>query len=117
MRIWTEIKRLPKSVLTLAGYLIGAIPPRDLTVTRIGVTKVRIRSYWKANGQLPASLSDLPLQKGRDNSTVDGWGWPIKYDVAGTTIVTLSSLGADGAVGGTGLDEDIVVTFDASQDE
>ena len=117
MRIWTQIKLLPKSLLAFAGYLIGAIPPRDLTITRIGVTEVRIRSYWKANGELPASLSELPHLEGRDNSTIDGWGRPIKYEVAGTTTVTLSSLGADGAAGGTGLNEDIVVAFDVSQDE
>jgi hypothetical protein len=117
MKIWSQIKLLPKSLLTCARWLIGTIPPRDLTVTRIGVTEVRIRSYWKAHGQLPASLSDLPILEGRDNSTIDGWGRPIKYDVAGTAIVTLSSLGADGTAGGSGLDEDIIVSFDASQDE
>ena len=116
MKIWRQIKLLPQSLLTFARYLIGAITPRDLTVTRIGVTEARIRCYLKANGQLPANLSDLPIQEGRDNSTIDGWGRPIKYDVAGTTV-TLSSLGADGTAGGTGLNEDIIVAFDASKDE
>ena len=95
------------------GNLIEIIPPRDLTVTRIAITGIRIRAYWKANGKLPASLSDLPMLKGRDDSTIDGWGRPIKYDVTGTATVTLSSLGADGVADGTGLNDDIIVSFDA----
>jgi hypothetical protein len=117
VKIWTQIKLLPTSLLIFARNLIETIPPRDLTVTRICITEIRIRSYWKANGQLPASLSDLTFLKGRDNSVIDGWGRPIKYDVTGTTTVTLSSLGANGAAGGTGLNKDIIVAFDANKNE
>ena len=98
-----------------ACNLIETIPPRDLTVTRIGVTEIRIRAYWKTHKQLPDRLSDLPILKGRDNATIDGWGRAIKYDVTGTSTVTLSSFGSDGTVGGTGLNQDIVVTFDANK--
>ena len=106
--------RLRVLLRTLAGYArdsIGMIPPRDLTVTRIGVSEARIRSYWKANGHLPASLSDLPILEGRDNSTIDAHGRPILYQITGATTVTLSS------AGGAGLHEDIVVSFDAAQEE
>ena len=116
-KVGTQIGVLLKHMLTFARNLIGMIPPRDLTITRIDVTQIRIRSYWKANGQLPASLSDLPILEGRDNSTIDGWGRPIKYNVTGTTTVSLSSLGAGGTAGRTGLNEDIVVTFDANKDD
>lgn len=118
MKVWTQINAFLKSFLIFAFNLIGeTIPPRDLTVMRIGVTEIRIRSYWKAIGHLPESLSELPILEGRDNSTIDGWGRQIKYDVTGTTTVTLSSLGADGTAGGTDLNEDIKVAFDANKDE
>ena len=94
---------------------IATIPPRDLTLTRIGVTRVRIRAYWQTHGRLPPSLSDLPPSPGRDNATVDAWGRDILYQVQGGSTVTLASLGADGTAGGTGPDADIVVRFDASE--
>jgi len=110
-------KGLLSSLLAWASGLIGIIPPHDLTVTRIALTEMRIKEYWKANGRLPPSLSELPILKGRDNATEDAWGRPIKYEVTGPTTVVLSSLGADGVAGGTGLNEDIVVSFDASKDK
>ncbi|MDT4861087.1 hypothetical protein FQZ97_956780 [compost metagenome] len=76
---------------------------------------MRIRAYWKTHGRLPSTLSDLPPLPGRDNATVDAWGRDIQYRVNGTSSVTLASLGADGTAGGTGEDEDIVVSFDASE--
>ncbi|MGH4023249.1 MAG: hypothetical protein ACRDRV_01550 [Pseudonocardiaceae bacterium] len=82
---------------TLARNLIGTIPPRDLTATRIAITETRISSYWKAHGRLPARLSDLPALKRRDNSTIDGWGRPIAYRVSGT-VVTLSSSDANDTI-------------------
>lgn len=114
-RGWTWIAILPNVLLLLACGLVETIPPRDLTVTRIGVTEIRIRAYWKTHGKLPSRLSDLPILKGRDNAMVDGWGRAIRYDVTGTSIVTLSSLGADGTAGGTGLNQDLLVTIDASK--
>ena len=107
------LRALRNALLALPRFFIATIPPRDLTVTRLGVTRSRIRAYWQAHGRLPPSLSDLPPTPGRDNATVAGWGRRILYRVTGDSIVTLSSLGADGAVGGTGQDEDISVHFDA----
>ncbi len=92
------------------------ISPRDLTVTRMDVTETRLRRYWAANRRLPADLADLPNLKGRDNATSDGWGRPIKYQVAGPTTVTLSSAGADATADSTGSSEAIVVAFDVSKD-
>lgn len=82
---------------------------------RIGVTQVRLRAHWQAHGRLPAALSELPATAGRDNATTDGWGRGLLYTVAGASAVTLSSLGADGKPGGSDVDEDIVVRFDASR--
>jgi hypothetical protein len=115
-KVWTWITILQNALQRFAGNLIETIPPRDITVTRIGITEIRIRAYWKTHGHLPAHLADLPISKGRDNSTIDGWGRPIKYDVTGTSTVTLSSLGLNGAVGGTGMNQDILVTFDANEE-
>jgi hypothetical protein len=117
VKVWTRMKALLNSVSAFAGQSIGMIPPRDLTIMRMGVTEVRIRLYWKANEQLPASLSDLPILEGRDNSTIDGWGRAVEYGIRGTTTVTLSSRGPDRMAGGTGVNEDIIVMFDVSDDQ
>jgi Type II secretion system (T2SS), protein G len=113
-KVWLSLTFLPKTLLTLALNLIGTIPAYDLTVTRIGLIEIRIRSHWDAHGELPEHLSNLPILQGRDNAVIDGWGKPIQYSVTGTTV-RLSSFGADGIVGGEGLNQDIIVTFDASQ--
>ena len=111
----TFLTILPNALLMFSCNSIETIPPRDLTVTRIGLTELRIRSYWETHGKLPDRLSDLPILKGRDNSTIDGWGRALRYDATGTPIVTLSSFGADQMAGGTGLNQDISVTFDVSK--
>jgi len=95
--------------------MFESIPPRDLTVTRLRITEIRIRAYWKTHGHLPARLADLPILKGRDSATIDGWGRAIKYDVTGTSTVVLSSLGAERVVGTRDLNDDIVVSFDTRE--
>jgi hypothetical protein len=99
---------LLKLLSVLSFGLLGAVPPRDLTVTRMGVTEVRLRAYWRAHGRLPASLEELPTLKGRDNSTTDGWGRAIQYEVNEPSTVTLTSPGADG---GPDPGQKVQVTF------
>jgi hypothetical protein len=110
-KAWTWITSLLNELLVFVCNLIERIPPHDLTVTRIRILDVRIRIYWETHKQLPKKLSDLPILKGRDNSVIDGWGRPIKYDIIGTSAVTLSSFGADGKAGGTGLNQNIAIPF------
>jgi hypothetical protein len=117
MKGWTSLKGLFSSLLRSVDSSIGTIPPRDLTVTRITLTEIRIKDYWKANGRLPMSLSELPILKDRDNAIDDAWGRPIKYDVIGATTVVLSSFGANGVAGGMGVNEDIVVSFNVKTEE
>jgi len=99
----------------LAFGLIETIPPRDRTVTRIGITETRIRAYWSTHGRLPGSLEDLVPLEGRDNATIDGWGRPIQYDVTPPSTVTLTSLGADSFRGVEGPSETVQVTFQADR--
>ncbi len=112
---WRWISVVSSTVLIVACSVIETIPPRDLSVTRIGVIESRLRAHWAAHGRLPGDLAELPVVQGRDSATIDGWGRAIRYDVAGTTV-TLTSLGADGAEGGTDSDRDIVVSFDVGDD-
>jgi hypothetical protein len=115
-KLWKWITMIENAAMRFACHLIETIPPRDLTATRLGITEERIRAYWKIHGYLPSHLGDLPILKGRDNATSDGWGRTIKYDVTGTSTVILSSLGPEGAVNGTGLNQGIQVTFDANKE-
>jgi hypothetical protein len=111
MKSWRRI--LLKPLLAFARNFIGTIPPHDLTKTRIGVIEIRIRSYWKANGHLPGSLSDLPVLPRRDNSVMDGWGTPIKYEITGATTFTLSSPGPEASTAAAGANQAIEVALDA----
>lgn len=97
------------SILALSLLsLIETIPPRDFTITRMGVTEVRLRAYWTDHGRLPERLEELAPLKGRDNSTTDGWGRAIQYMVIQPSTVTLTSLGAGGE---KGPDQKIEITF------
>lgn len=95
--------------------LIETIPPRDLTVTRMGITEMRIRTYWSVHGHLPERLDQLALLKDRDNTTTDGWGRPIEYVVTAPSTVTLISHATDEVGGGTGLNQIIQVAFHADK--
>ena len=77
LRSWARaLLRLP---------FIETIPLRDLTVTRMHITEMRIRDYWRIHGRLPRSLDELPALKNRDDETTDGWGQPIEYAPGSTS--------------------------------
>lgn len=89
----------------LAGCDVGVIGDRDLTASAMTETSVRIDLYLQANGKLPSDLSTLPARPNYSNRTTDGWNRPLAYKVEGDSF-TLSSLGRDGVIGGTGDDAD-----------
>ena len=76
--------------------------------------RLRILEYAHAHNQLPvnlAALPPLPLKPGTDRHLEDGWGRTILYEVDTAGLVTLKSLGRDGAPGGEGHDADVIVQF------
>ncbi|MGS5084978.1 type II secretion system protein GspG [Hydrogenophaga sp. A37] len=93
------------------GCHVDVIPDRDLTYSAIGETFFRIHLYAKANGTLPPSLNLLPERSGYTNQITDAWHRPLAYDIDADGILTIRSLGQDGAVGGSGDDGDIVVKY------
>jgi hypothetical protein len=112
--VWAWLALVLIVIIVLTAVLLAGetVQPYDLSVTRMGVTEARIRQYWNAHTTLPARLSDLPPVTGRDTSTLDGWGTPLKYDTTGPTTVKLTSFGQDRTLGST---DDIVSEFDASR--
>lgn len=103
---------------------------------REGTTRTSF-GYWGDVGALPATITDLltipggvsayavnstarvgmgwngPYLSGGNSDTdytKDAWGNALVY-TSGASPPTIVSLGADGAVGGTGFDQDITVTL------
>jgi hypothetical protein len=74
----------------------------------MGETIVRIHMYMTANRDYPKDLKVLPVRKGYDNRTYDGWGRDLIYEVDDGGVVSLKSLGRDGKAGGEGKDADII---------
>jgi len=83
------------------------ITPREMTGSAIGESFYRIHLYAKANKKLPTSIAEFPQRDGYANSTKDGWGNKLIYEIRNNGIITLSSLGADQKEGGKGNDADI----------
>ena len=75
------------------------------------VTKRRIIQYIRVHGHLPESLSQLPEMKGYDNSVKDAWGKALIYKVLPSGDISLTSLGRDGQIGGSGEDTDMTGIF------
>jgi len=78
------------------------ITPHETTMTAIGETVNRIHLFTKVNGTLPNSLRDLPRRAGYTNRTTDHWGTELVYTIHEDGAITLSSLGRDETVGGSG---------------
>ena len=103
-------------VLTCLVVLIGGIfitfgnkGPSPVTETRnrLRALETAVTEFADNNGALPQALSDLSLP---ENQTTDHAGTPFHYKVDGI-VVTISSLGADGKVGGAAFNADKTVSF------
>lgn len=106
---------LPASVLSMIQTAVlhtrETIPRSAMTHHVLHATARRIQEYMKQHRQTPPDLSVLPVEDGRANSAVDGWGHDLQYSVDRDGVITLTSFGADGRPGGNGQNEDIVVRY------
>jgi hypothetical protein len=103
-----EFRTLVAAALALA--LAGCeakIPPAALTESALTETLERIDMFAATHARLPTTLSELADRHGHANSTDDGWGNPLQYAIDAEGILTLRSLGADGAPGGERLAADV----------
>ena len=115
-----SVKR-PIIILGVATLAIGGlvfsfvdrIPPRALTATRMHVSKRRVLHFALTHGELPKSLTALPAMEGYDNNIRDGWNRELIFEVSASSVITIRSLGRDGATGGSGEDAAIVTSFTA----
>ena len=95
------------AISAIPFVLADVVPPHAMTVTAIDETSVRIGLYFDWHGRLPTDLNMLPIRQGYANRSTDGWKRALNYTVNGDAKFTLSSLGRDGRIGGTGDDADI----------
>lgn len=99
-------------LVAFAFLLVHPIPNSAKTLSAITATSVRIEMYvGTSDKRLPPSLEALPKQQGHANRVTDGWDHPLIYAVTSANTFTLTSLGGDGLVGGTGDDADVVVNY------
>ncbi len=87
------------------------VSPRDLTITSITACKHRIHLFAKAENRLPDSLEELPTRHGYLDSTDDGWGKPLLYQVSSDGTLSIRSLGADFQEGGIGNNQDLEIVM------
>ena len=93
--------------IVIALSCSDVVPKRAITPSAMTETSVRIEMYYTRNKRLPPDLNVLPVRKGYANRTTDAWGRPLIYVVNGDDSFTLSSLGADGAPGGSADNADL----------
>jgi len=94
-------------VLILMFLLSVKIPPRNMTISAMGETIVRMRMYMQEHRAYPTSLDVLPKRQGYANRVTDGWNRKLIYRVDEDGVISLTSLGRDGKQGGEGEDRDI----------
>ena len=92
-------------------YHTDPITPVDMTWTAMGETFARIDIYTRSNKSLPTTLEMLPKRENYMNQTTDGWGRQLHYSLSQDGIISLTSLGRDGVVGGQGEDADITEAY------
>ena len=112
LRRWVVVSLLGVlAIAVLAVTFADVIPDRALTKSAMVETSVRIGMFVNHKKELPASLTALPRREGYANRVVDAWKRPLLYVVSSQDAFTLTSLGKDGVVGGTGEDADIVQKY------
>lgn len=111
---------LPASGLSLFQSAVAHIrftpTVRTITANTMRSVATRIQTYTKQHQKVPPALSVLPDEMDSPGA-VDEWGNDIQYSVDQDGVLTLSSLGADGKVGGEGRNADIVVRYRTHNDD
>ena len=82
-------------LLAMLGFVAGGGVPALHTIDHMLQVRGAIETYERANGRLPASLSDLSMPK---DMLEDGWGTPLQYQTSqqdSTVSWTLQSAGPD----------------------
>lgn len=124
VRILSRVEVLVQSLIcVLVGGAIGCIaigdkvattiPPKNLTQTRLAITRNRLERYWNEHGAVPTLASQLPQIANRDCSMVDGWGNPFSWESNGRDEVRVLSRGKDRWPGGSGDNADLEMIFQA----
>lgn len=102
---------LPFLILLCGACCMHTITPVEETQGAIIETFVRISIYAKTNKAIGVSLDVLPKRDGYANQTIDGWKRPLHYRMTEDGIITLTSFGADGKLGGNGKNADISKSY------
>lgn len=83
---WTRTLRL--TCLSVLAFFVqvscvkDVIPPERQTETTMRVLNRRILLFAREHNCLPLDLRSLPELGGYDTRTVDGWGNPIRLEIA-----------------------------------
>jgi len=104
------MKRLLISIigaLTMTGCCAYVITPIEMTHTAIGETFYRVHLYGKQHHKRPGSFDVLPVREGYANRVTDGWDRKLILEIKEDKVITITSYGADGKLGGEGEDADI----------
>ena len=107
---------------TFGGKVFGSADRTKAEMARIKMTDVKskIDEFKFRYNKIPNSFDDLtsctdltgsgctPIVSSKDELE-DTWGTPLRYEKSGDRAFKITSLGADGKTGGSGVDADIVV--------
>jgi len=83
----------------------------ELTRTSIGASAYSVAEHYRTTHALPGSLAPLRRRRRHRDTTRDAWGRALLYRKDGVDAFRITSLGADGVIGGRGDDADIEVRY------
>lgn len=95
----------------LVRCAVDCISPEDRTYTSVSLLRTAMNSFVAANGRAPSNLEELARYEPAVSTWKDGWNNPLVYQVESSGVASITSLGKDKRLGGSGRNADSVWSF------
>lgn len=104
-------------VLRMLGSRFAAWEKQLVSRRTVEGCRLALESFYRDNARFPSESESLAVLAERGyidwKNLADLWGTSLLYRIIDPQTVAVASLGADGAAGGTGFNEDLTATVKA----
>lgn len=94
------------------SLFVDTIPSGIATQTRLKAIERRLDHYYELHSQIPLSIDSLSTLPDYDDKNQDEWGRDFRWDLKEDgSVLVVTSLGRDGAAGGSGDNSDLELYY------